>query len=302
MRREPRILITGAAGFIGGSLAKRLATESKLILLDNAPVTITSDAEARVVRGDLDSVAALLQAEAVDVVYHCAGITAAACEADPAAAYAANVEGTRTLLAWCAGLPRPPRFVFTSTVAVFGCGERVVTEASRVAPASTYGATKAMAEQLVLDAARRGIVDGLVLRLPVTIVRPGRVGRPGAGFLSDLVVHAAAGRPFEAPLAADRALPVASLGDTVEHLVRLGTEPGVGPRVRHVPSLAATAADVLATLAACGIEGREVTFLPDPGIERLIAGWPERLASLGGPTPTPLAAIVADHLHCAKAE
>lgn len=297
-----RALVTGAAGFIGGALAAALSRQgdvAEVIAFDRLPVTASPG--IRPVTGEVADIGASGMGSANEppaIIVHCAGITAAACEADPAVAYAVNVEGTRALLAWCAGLPRPPRLVLTSTVAVFGGGEPVVTEASRVAPASTYGATKAMAEQLVLDAGRRGIVEGVVARLPVTIVRPGRVGRAGAGFLSDLVIHAAAGRAFEAPLAVDRAIPVASLRDTAEHLVRLGTAPLEGSDIHHVPSLAATARDVLAILAEHGIvpEPGRVTFRPDPGVERLIAGWPERLSSLHGPTPTPLSTILRDWL------
>lgn len=301
-----RILVTGSAGFIGGSVAAALAHDRAFLTrIDRVSDDVEDGPRTCSLVGDVAAIGALARAEELrpDVIVHAAGITTAACEADPDAAFAINVEGTRTLLAWCRGLPRPPRFVFTSSVAVFGGGESTADELARPAPGSTYGATKVMAEALVLDAARRGIVEGIVVRLPVTIVRPGRVGRPGAGFLSDLLTAAAAGRLFIAPLAADRAVPVASARRTIEALVELATGPLPPSPLVHVPSVAATAQDALAALERRGLRdpGRTISFAPDPTVERLIAGWPAVLASretgrLGFGAPDTMDAIVAGYL------
>lgn len=95
-------------------------------------------------------------------------------ETAPGVAFDVNVTGTRTLLEACKALGSQPRFVFTSSIAVFGPADKV-TDATKFEPQNTYGCTKAVAEMLVSDYSRRGEVDGRIARLPTTIVRPGKV-------------------------------------------------------------------------------------------------------------------------------
>lgn len=269
-------LVTGAAGFIGGGVARALAAHpgvGQVVGFDRDPLPAPS------LRGDLAALADLAAATPPPaIVVHCAGITTAVCERDPIGAYAVNLEGTRHLLAWCAGFPRPPRLVFTSSVAVFGGGEDEVDEGSLVSPRSTYGAVKAAAELLVLDAARRGMVDGVVVRLPVTIVRTTRSGRPGAGYLSDLIIHAAQNRPLIAPLGPDEAVPVAASADVFALLVAAATRPDLPTRLLHVPARPVSGRQTVAALRARGLDP-QVRFEPDESVRALMAGWPRRLAS-----------------------
>ena len=68
----------------------------------------------------------------VDVVYHLAAVLSGQSEAEFDLGMRVNVDATRTLLEACRRLKNPPRFIFTSTVAVFG-GDLpdVVPEAGR---------------------------------------------------------------------------------------------------------------------------------------------------------------------------
>src|SRR5207244_3764327 len=56
----------------------------------------------------------------VDVVFHLAAVLSGQSEAEFDLGMQVNVDATRSLLEACRGLPRAPRFVFSSTVAVFG--------------------------------------------------------------------------------------------------------------------------------------------------------------------------------------
>jgi nucleoside-diphosphate-sugar epimerase len=275
-----RILVTGGAGFLGGRIAGALAADPGV-----AEVTVLDRVRAagpfRSVAGEVAAIGQVLPSGFVaDAVIHGAAITSQACEADPAAAWAINVEGMRAVLAWCRGLPRPPRLVLLSSVAVLAGGVPEPDEASAPAPASTYGMTKATAELLLSEAARRGEVDGIALRLPISILRTTRAGPPGAGYLSDLVLHAMAGRAFVAPLPPDRALPVASVRATVALACRAALAPTLPAPLLHLPSLAVSGEAMLAALEARGIPARaHVSFPPDQAVDRLIAGWPRRLAT-----------------------
>lgn len=269
-----RVLVTGAAGFLGGRIADALEGMARVTRLDRV-------AAPGVLAGDVARIGAALPPGFVaDAVIHAAAITTQASEADPEAAWRINVEGTRTVIAWCAAQPRPPRLVLLSSLGVFGGGEAEPDEESPPRPASTYGMTKAVAELLMRDAGRRGHADAVVLRLPVSVIRTTRSGPPGAGFISDLVAHARQGRRFTAPLAADHALPVASVRAGVALACRAALAPALPSRLLHVPSLAVSAAVAVAALEATGIAARDlVDCVPDPAVERLVAGWPRRLAT-----------------------
>ena len=73
---------------------------------------------------------------------------------------------------WASGYR--PRLVFTSSIAVFGAPfpDRIGDE-FHLTPLTSYGTQKAIGELLLCDYTRRGIVDGVGIRLPTICVRPG---------------------------------------------------------------------------------------------------------------------------------
>ncbi|MBI0536844.1 NAD-dependent epimerase/dehydratase family protein [Roseomonas sp. KE2513] len=272
-----RVLVTGAAGFLGARLAAALAADPRVSAvtgLDRVPAGGTP--------GFITAEMADFEraAPAADLVLHAAAITSQASEVDPEAAHAVNIDGARALLRWARAQPSPPRILYLSSVAVLGHGEPVATEDSRPAPRSTYGTTKIVAEALLQDATRRGEANAVILRLPVTIIRTAtRIAPPGAGFVSDLIDSALRGRPFTAPLPPDHAIPVAS----VKAVTALALRAALGPvpaRLLHVPSLAASVDLARAALLRCGFPVEGIGCAPDPGIVRLVAGWPARLGTL----------------------
>src|SRR3546814_19048138 len=82
-----------------------------------------------------------------------------------------NLDGTRALLEAARRTGARPRFLFASSVAVFG-GDMpaVIDDATIPTPQNSYGAQKAIGELLVADYGRKGFIDGRTLRLP-TVVR-----------------------------------------------------------------------------------------------------------------------------------
>lgn len=294
-----RVIVTGAAGFLGGRLAAMLAADPRVTALTGLDrVPAPPAAPFRHITGDIARFAEL--APAADVVIHAAAITSQASEADPEAAFAINVQGLRAVLGWARAQPAPPRVLLLSSIAVFGRGDALATEETPPEPRSTYGTTKAIGERLLLDASRRGEADGVVLRLPVTIIRTApRTAPPGAGFVSDLIDSALRDRPFNAPLAPDHAVPVASLGASLGLATRAALEP-VPNRILHVPALAGSARAALDALEHCGVPAGGIACRPDPLVERLVAGWPARLGTRhptfsDGLADSGLEPIIRDH-------
>jgi len=307
----PRVLVTGSAGYLGAQVVRALREAdppARPIGLDRVadpvepgrrPLDLTDAAQ----RDAIDWTA-------IDSVVHLAALTTVPAERSLEAACALNVDATVALLrataAEGARRGRPLRFVFASSVAVFAGGPARVDESTPVAPASTYGFTKAVIERYLVEYARRGLLEAVALRLPVVIVRPGRTGATSAGFLSDLIrTLAQPGECFACPLPADRRLPVASRRAAAGALARLATMPwaAVPAPLLNLPSLAASAIDAVDALRGCGIEGvdERIAATLDDRVAALVAGWPERLgtrhpALFDAHADRSLEAIVADHL------
>jgi dihydroflavonol-4-reductase len=166
-----RVLVTGASGFVGAHVARRLAE-------DGAEVRGLSRSEppeeARVAEhfaADIRDSAALARAvEGCDAVVHVAALYAYG-RSDEAAMEAVNVEGTRAVLDAAGGR----RVVVTSSSATCGpVAGRPATEAD--APPDwelrvPYKRTKLAAERVALERARAGA--DVVLVNPTTVVGPG---------------------------------------------------------------------------------------------------------------------------------
>jgi UDP-glucose 4-epimerase len=149
-----RVLATGATGAVGPAVVRALIEEGwqvrALVRRDPPPDLLPAVVER--VRGDLLDPASLRRAaEGVDAVLHMAALL----HEQSGDARAMNVDATRTLV----DAARGKRFVFFSTIAVYGPGGPF-DEESPARPATEYARTKLEAEGIVLDA------GGIVLRLP----------------------------------------------------------------------------------------------------------------------------------------
>jgi nucleoside-diphosphate-sugar epimerase len=166
-----RSLVTGAAGFLGRALARRLAAdgnEVRALLREGSDASVLPPC-VNIIRGDATDAAALARAvDGCDVVYHLAGVRRAA---DPAEFMRVNADATRLLLDACvaAGAART-RFVLAGSLAATGPSRDAPGEDAPFAPAEPYGASKAAAERIALSYAGR---------LPVAVGRPTRIMGPG---------------------------------------------------------------------------------------------------------------------------
>lgn len=158
-----RVLVTGGAGFIGAALARRLLGDGhEVTIVDNLSTGQRENlpAGASFVEADLGDPAALtaIPAGRFDAVAHLAAQSSGAIgQADPYADMRVNVGATLLLAQWCQkhGVPR---FVFTSSMTVYGHGNREpVDETSPLLPISYYGAAKLAAETYLRLAAAEGL-------------------------------------------------------------------------------------------------------------------------------------------------
>lgn len=161
-----RCLITGASGFVGSNLARRLCADGWLVRCLVRPTSrleLLESLNVDFAYGSLDDPASLRNAAAgVDVVFHLAGRVAALRSHEFTRD---NVEGTRQLAKACALQSAPPAFVMASSLAAGGVGTLKTPrrESDPDRPVSAYGRSKLAAEQAAIEAAGD---------MPMTFIRP----------------------------------------------------------------------------------------------------------------------------------
>src|SRR4029453_9573446 len=157
-RSDMKILVTGAAGFVGTRLINALLGHngpspqmSTLVAADLAACSV-ADSRIRSRIGsvaDVDFVNSIVDSD-IAAVYHLAAVLSGQSESDFDLGMRVNVDATRHLLEACRRHRSVPRFVFASSVAVFGGPlPEVVPEDVALLPQSSYGSEKAIAELLV---------------------------------------------------------------------------------------------------------------------------------------------------------
>ncbi|QQA41950.1 D-erythronate dehydrogenase [Pelagovum pacificum] len=301
------VMVLGAAGMIGRKLSQRLAATGeidgknidRLTLADTvAPEGPEAAFPVETVTFDLcdpaDVVAMI--GRKPDIIIHLAAIVSGEAEADFEKGYAVNLDGTRLLLeAIRAEHERDgyrPRFVFASSIAVFGApfptpiGDEFVR-----APLTSYGTQKAICELLLNDYSRRGLVDGIGIRLPTICIRPGLPNKAASGFFSSILREPLVGQEAVLPVADTVRHWFASPRTAVDFLVHaaaLHTEQ-LGPRrCLSMPGIMASVGEQIEALGR--VAGDKATSLirrePDETIAGIVAGWPEgfeakRAESLG---------------------
>ena len=308
-----RVLITGAAGFLGGRLLRQLLHRgslggqpvSEVVLADLTVPDLPEqgDIPVTLLQGNLaeDAYVEALSDHGFDSLFHLASLLTLQAETDPGAAYAVTVGALRRLIEGARGCPK---VVFTSSIAIHGgdLPDEVGDDLNPV-PATTYGTHKAINELLIADYSRLGRIDGRSLRLPIVLTRPGAPVPAVSDKVAAILREPLCGVDVAAPLAPGTQVPVVSAGAVVAALIRLHDVSAADlppKRALNLPALTVSVAEMAEAGARNGATGR-VTHAPDPQVQRIVDGWPRRFVSeralrLGLRPDADLDAVIADYL------
>lgn len=213
---QPKVVVTGGAGFIGSHLVDDLVPDARVVVVDHLKagrrenIADAMKAGAKLVKRDLVTGELRSVVRGAEEVYHFAAmpdVNLARGQAD--AQMKMNVTATYRLLEACRAA-KVPRFVFASTSTVYGEAKVVPTpeDYAPLEPISVYGATKLAGESLVSAYAHSYGLQAVVYRMANIIG-----GRSGHGVVHDLV---------------------AKLRKDPRHLEIIGTEPGTSKSYCHI--------------------------------------------------------------------
>jgi D-erythronate 2-dehydrogenase len=222
-----------------------------------------------------------------DVIFHLAAVVSGEAEVDLDKGYRTNLDGTRFLLdaIRAAGSAYRPRLVFTSSIAVFGPPyPDAIGDDHGTTPLTSYGTQKAIAELLLSDYTRSGLLDGVAIRLPTICVRPGEPNLAASSFFSSIIREPLNGREAILPVPDSIRHWFASPRAAVGFLHRAAEIDGAALGNRRcvtMPGVSATVTDEIEALRrAAGDDAvRLIRREPDERILQIVRTWPGRFVA-----------------------
>ena len=252
-------LVTGAHGFIGAWIVKRLlASDARVVIFDQSPdprrlrLIMNDDdiGRATVITGDItdpEALSPVIDKFAVTHIIHLAGLQVPICRVNPRLGAMVNVVGTINVLeATRRAGDSIKRVVYASSAAVFGMMEedRPLTERDSTQPATHYGAFKRCNE----DNARVYYLDNGVNSIglrPLTIYGVGR----DFGITSDptkAMKATVVGRPFHMRFGGRTDFQY--VADTADIFIRAATSALTGAHVFNLHGETVHVTDIVAEI------------------------------------------------------
>jgi nucleoside-diphosphate-sugar epimerase len=253
-----RYLVTGATGLVGSHVVDRLRARGdtvRALVLEPSAVEELRRRGVEVTLGDLTATADLATAVAgVDAVIHCAGVVEVA--ATRRDLWAVNVEGTKRLLA-ATVRAGSPRFVYLSSVGVYGRAPAAATEEAPKRPVGPYPESKWAAEQAIWRCQGE---EGL----PVVVLRPCPIYGPGDRRITRALARAGRMSIVPLPRGGRRLADLVYVSDVAEAVLAAATAPAaVGRAYNITDGEQHTYRDIL--LAYERVCGRRPRILAVPG-------------------------------------
>ena len=313
-----KILITGGGGFLGFKLAKKLLARGQLggkpiaaiTLLDGAfPPAALKESRVNAVTGDVSDakVIAGVCTPDTDAVFHLAAVVSGAAEADFDLGMRVNLKGIETLLAQMRQCARPPRLVYTSSVAAFGGDLPQVLDDTTIAnPQTSYGAQKVIGEYLITDYTRKGFIDGRSLRLPTIVVRAGKPNAAASSFASGIIREPLNGAISECPVAPETGVWLLSPGRVVDAFIHAWElPPGTWGTQRwlNLPGITASVAEMVEAMrkVAGDAAAKRVLYKADARIQAIVKTWPvnfrtPRALTMGFKPDADVESVIRDYI------
>jgi len=266
-----KILIMGGAGMVGQKLLNKILDKqelrnkkvSEITLFDiiKAPYPENTTIPIITKSGDISdpSVSADIVSSKPDVIFHLAAIVSGQAEQEFDLGWNINAKGSWGLFEAIRsqGDDYCPRVVFTSSIAVFGAPfPDKIPDNFFTTPLTSYGAQKAISELLLADYSRKGMIDGISIRLPTICVRPGKPNLAASGFFSRIIREPLNGQEAILPVDTDvrhwHATPRSAAGFLI-HAAEIDTKKLNNRITLNMPGLSATVQEQIDALGRVAV-------------------------------------------------
>ena len=274
------VLITGGNGNLGRLVAQQFVAAGTRVVTFDLPATTPPQGVRASVTGDIrdvDVLADLLDTHKPQAIIHLASRLSGSSEADPTAAWAINATASVDLMQMAAARGIGP-FVFASTIATYAnTFPRHLPDTAPQWPDNVYGATKVAVERMGIWLKKSAGFDFRCLRFPM-VLSP--FAPPGAltAYPGHALNAAAKGEAFTFPVAPETGMSTLFLEDVTRSLFECA-HANAGHLTKEAYNLHGfhfTAGQWAARIAEHWPQA-EFTFAPDPRIDRLINGWPDKI-------------------------
>lgn len=300
--RTKAILITGANGEVGHGLIRYLAERGDMPPVVVLDIRGLDDAirpyvyETKI--GDIldnELLGTLINEYEIEMVFHLAALLSTHSEFNPETAHRVNVQGTINLLRMATEQSNlrgaPVRFIFPSSIAVYGLPDLAtkaaagaVTEDLYNAPTTMYGCNKLYCEHLGCYYAfnYRQLAQSEDVRVDFRAVRfPGLISAltmPTGGtsdYAPEMLHAAAAGKPYASFVREDSRIPFMAMPDAIKALLTLAnvSPDRLSQRVYNVTSFSPTAAE-LRDLTLSAFSNAQIGFSPHAKRQAIVDSWP----------------------------
>lgn len=298
---RPEVLITGASGEIGQSLVKYLHSEGiyDIVATDLRHADpVTESRCSRFYIGDIRDTAFVEELEenhCFSRIFHLAGLLSSSGEKNPALAHEVNVNGSLSMMRIAnrhgARLGEPVRFIFTSSIAVYGIypgddTDTPIRERQYLTPITMYGINKYYIEQYGTYFSRStppgnpgGVpLDFRCVRFP-GLISADTLPTGGTTDYGPEMLHAAAkGEAYTCYVRADSKLPFMVMRDAIKGLRQLADAPQeqIKQRVYNLTSFSVTAEEICSKVKQA-FPGAQISYDPVAARQRIVDSWPRML-------------------------
>lgn len=290
------VLIIGGGGMVGQKLAELLAANplqpgDRVTLCDlQFPGNCAPVAETVRATVTNPGVMKRLCAQRPDVVYYLAAIVSAEAERDFDLGWSVNMTAFQGFLealrgeVTASGGDYKPKVILTSSIAVFGAPfPDKIGDTFFHAPQTSYGAQKAMSELLLSDYIRKGLFEGVSIRLPTICVRPGTPNKAASSFFSGIIREPLNGLEAVLPVSPEtrhwHASP-RSAAQFLRHAATLEQSVYDDRPALNMPGVSCTVDEQINALR--NIAGADTVALirhePDAEIDAIVRNWPQDFA------------------------
>jgi nucleoside-diphosphate-sugar epimerase len=226
------ILVTGAGGFLGAPLVRRLGEEGRRTLALGRGLQSGARGVVRQIAGSVGDTAELrrlLDQESVTSVVHLSAHPDAPL-AEAQRIFEANLGGTLRVLGAAREARHPPHVLLASSIKVYGRAEQMpLRESTPEAPTSAYAVSKAAADRI-------GLLFHQQAGVPVSVLRLTQVYGPGQppGMLVQQLVEAARSKKALDMTSGEQTRDLLFVDDAIDAFVRALDRPERAGRVLNV--------------------------------------------------------------------